>query len=157
MLFLRVFLFFNKLLQGRLKVLYNDGRLENRKNGEVLLDDVGYMMQNGDFYILQNQQDGGYRIADGSLKILREYTDCWIYGEQWLVVEQDGKMGVYGLDGTERIPCDYDKIRGCNAPGVDLCIAQKGKQFPWRTVLCGMSVRYRMEPRKWRLSMLMMM
>ena len=110
-------------------VLYNDGRLENRKNGEVLLDDVGYMMQNGDFYILQNQQDGGYRIADGSLKILREYTDCWIYGEQWLVVEQDGKMGVYGLDGTERIPCDYDKVRGCNAPGVDLCIAQKGEQF----------------------------
>ena len=110
-------------------VLYNDGRLENRKNGEVLLDDVGYMMQNGDFYILQNQQGDGYRIADGSLKILREYTDCWIYGEQWLVVEQDGKMGVYGLDGTERIPCDYDKVRGCNAPGVDLCIAQKGEQF----------------------------
>ena len=110
-------------------VLYNDGRLESRKTGEVLLEDVGYMMQNGDFYILQNQQGDGYRIADGSLKILREYTDCWIYGEQWLVVEQDGKMGVYGLDGTERIPCDYDKIRGCNAPGVDLCIAQKGEQF----------------------------
>ena len=110
-------------------VLYNDGRLESRKTGEVLLEDVGYMMQNGDFYILQNQQGDGYRIADGSLKILREYTDCWIYGEQWLVVEQDGKMGVYGLDGTERIPCDYDKVRGCNAPGVDLCIAQKGEQF----------------------------
>ncbi len=110
-------------------VLYNDGRLESRKTGEVLLEDVGYMMQNGDFYILYDYLDSSCRIADGTMRVLRKYENCRTLGNGWIVFRQDEKEGVCAADGTEVVPCSYDEILWCNAAGVDLCIAQKNGQF----------------------------
>ncbi len=110
-------------------VLYNDGRLESRKTGEVLLEDVGYMMQNGDFYILYDYLDNSCRIADGTMRVLRKYENCRTLGNGWIVFRQDEKEGVCAADGTEVVPCSYDEILWCNAAGVDLCIAQKNGQF----------------------------
>lgn len=109
--------------------LYNDGKLESRKTGEVLLENVGYMMQNGDFYILYDYSDSSCRIVDDTMKVLREYENCQILGDGWIVVCQDEKEGLYAVDGTEVIPCGYDRICWCGAAGVDLCIAQKAEQF----------------------------
>lgn len=110
-------------------VLYNDGRLESRKTGEVLLEDVGYMMQNGDYYILYDYLDNSCRIADGTMRVLRKYENCRTLGNGWIVFRQDEKEGVCAADGTEVVPCSYDEILWCNAAGVDLCIAQKNGQF----------------------------
>lgn len=110
-------------------VLYNDGRLESRKTGELLLEDVGYMMQNGDFYILYDYLDNSCRIADGTMRVLRKYENCRTLGNGWIVFRQDEKEGVCAADGTEVVPCSYDEILWCNAAGVDLCIAQKNGQF----------------------------
>lgn len=110
-------------------VLYNDGRLESRKTGEVLLEDVGYMMQNGDFYILYDYLDNSCRIVDGTMRVLRKYENCRTLGNGWIVFRQDEKEGVCAADGTEVVPCSYDEILWCNAAGVDLCIAQKNGQF----------------------------
>ena len=108
-------------------VLYSDGKLENRIDGAVLFDDVNAFYAADGYCMLICQDYSKVRVTDDNMQVLWEREgsgDISQAGKEIIWRQEDGAVGVVGLDGAERLPCQYDSIWCSNDSGN--CIVRQG-------------------------------
>lgn len=92
-------------------ILYTDGKLESRQTGTVYFDDV-YDFYHADSYFVMNCSDGTrLRITDENLQVLQELAGDGQVEGSYILLRQNGYIGLFSLDGQEILPCQYDMIQ----------------------------------------------
>ena len=109
-------------------VLYSDGKLERRSDGQVLFSDVSSLEAVGDYYAMDCSRNQKFRVIDKNQQVVWEHEGYVCSNGQQLIVQQNEKYGVRSGDGTEVFPCVYDDIR-TTGQNNDYYILKQGNQL----------------------------
>ena len=110
-------------------VLYSDGKLERRSDGQVLFSDVSSLGAVGDYYAMDCSRNQKFRVIDKNQQVVWEHEGYVCSNGQQLIVQQNEKYGVRNGDGTEVLPCVYDDIRMTGQNNNNYYILKQGNQL----------------------------